>query len=113
MKKACPICGVENTGGRVHGYHKSSHRKIKWTLEDVKAAADRTRDANAVRAIVSDAVDEARRASRTEYHRLYYRLNLERRRQQRREHRAMQRKLRPLISELCDAVDLARVTAQW
>lgn len=113
MKKACPVCGVEATGGRVHGYHMNAHRKRKWTLDDVKVQADRTREANAVRAIVAEAVDEARRASRTEYHRLYYRLNLERRRQQRREHRVMQRKLRPLISELCDAVDLARETAQW
>lgn len=111
--KRCPVCGVENTGGRVHGYHNNSNRKRQWTIDQVKAASEQTRETNAVRAIVSDAVDEARRPSRAEYHRLYYKLNLERRRKQRREQRAMYRKLKPLISALSDAVDLARVTAQW
>lgn len=124
MKRLCPICLAENTGGLPHRWHKMGARKKCRTQEELAAAARAVIEHNAVTAIVRDAVDEARYPdhwrskpkTRAEYHREYYWRKVEKRRATARESRKRARltkKLRPLILDLCRAVDLARVTASW
>lgn len=120
--KRCPICHVENTGGKPHGWHKHGHRKSGFTPEQIAEFAKQTLEVNQVKAIVCDAVDESRqpdgwqskpRMSRKEYHREYYWRHVVIRRQQRVTSKMLRKKLKPLISELCHAVDLGRITATW
>lgn len=123
--KLCPICFTENTGGRPHQHHRLAARKSGHTLEELAIAARATIEQNAVKAIVMDAVDEARhpdhwrpkpKADRAEYHRAYYWRKVEARRNATRETKRrarMSKKLRPLIADLCRAVDLGRITARW
>lgn len=123
--KLCPICFTENTGGRPHRHHKLAARKSGHTLEELAIAARATIEQNAIKAIVMDAVDEARhpdhwrskpKADRAEYHRAYYWRKVEARRNATRETKRrarMSKKLRPLIADLCRAVDLGRITARW
>lgn len=124
MKRLCPICLAENTGGLPHRWHKMGARKKGRTQDELAAAARAVIEHNAVTAIVRDAVDEARYPdhwrskpkTRAEYHREYYWRKIEKRRATARESRKRARltkKLRPLILDLCRAVDLARVTASW
>lgn len=124
VKRLCPICLAENTGGLPHRWHKMGARKKCRTQEELAAAARAVIEHNAVTAIVRDAVDEARYPdhwrskpkTRAEYHREYYWRKVEKRRATARESRKRARltkKLRPLILDLCRAVDLARVTASW
>ena len=124
VKRLCPICLAENTGGLPHRWHKMGARKKGRTQEELAAAARAVIEHNAVTAIVRDAVDEARYPdhwwskpkTRAEYHREYYWRKVEKRRATARESRKRARltkKLRPLILDLCRAVDLARVTASW
>lgn len=58
--KRCPICHVENTGGKPHGWHKQGHRKSKHTLEQLTEFSKATLELNQVKAIIGDAVDLAR-----------------------------------------------------
>jgi hypothetical protein len=114
VRKNCPICGVENTGGWPHTWHKSAHRKKAYTVETIQTMSEHTREWNEVKAILCDAVDDARaKEYRREYHREYYHKNIERRREQRRVSKAMRRRLRPLIADLCRAVELGRISARW
>lgn len=124
VKRLCPICLAENTGGLPHRWHKMWARKKGRTLDELAAAARAVIEHNAVTAIVFDAVDEARHPdhwrskpkTRAEYHREYYWRKVEKRRATARESRKRARlikKLRPLILDLCHAVDLGRVTASW
>jgi len=81
MKKAvklCPVCLIENTGGRPHRYHRLAARKSGHTLDELAIAARAVIEQNAVISIVMDAVDEARHPDywrarkRSEYHLAYY-----------------------------------------
>ena len=120
--RLCPVCGIENTGGQPHRWHRL-HHKVGLTVEQVAELSRQTREANHVVRAVSDAVDDAREPDawrpgeeRAAYHRAYYAKHLERRRMQAREskrRRTLKRKLRPLIDTLCDAVDIGRQTARW
>lgn len=120
--KLCPICLTANTGGLPHTWHKSAHRKKKYTPEQIAEMARQAIEQNQVKAIICDAVDESRqrddwqskpRKSRKEYHREYYWRHVVIRRQQRVTSKMLRKKLKPLISELCHAVDLGRITATW
>jgi hypothetical protein len=119
--KLCPICLTENTGGLPHRHHREGHRKKSRTIEQISEMARQTIEANQVRVIVAQAVDESRQPEpwadkRTRYHRAYYQANLERRREQTRQSKRdqrMRRRLRTLIAGLCYAVDLGRLTARW
>jgi uncharacterized Zn finger protein (UPF0148 family) len=120
--KLCPVCLTENTGGLPHRWHKEAHRKTV-RLEQVAEMARQTVEANRVRLVLADAVDEAREPDgwrpnekRTAYHREYWAKNIERRREQSRlakERMRMKRRLKPLIEHLCHAVDLGRESARW
>jgi uncharacterized protein YoaH (UPF0181 family) len=122
MRKNCPVCGVENTGGKIHTWHTSAHRKKQYSVEQIAEMSARTLESNQVRSIVAEAVDLARqpdgwepkpKKSRKEYHREYYWRHAVIRRQQRVTSKMMRRKLQSLISDLCHAVDLGRITASW
>ena len=124
VKRLCPVCLTESVGGLPHRYHKMGARKKGRTQDELAAAARAVIEHNAVTAIVRDAVDEARYPdywrskpkTRAEYHREYYWRKVEKRRATARESRKRARltkKLRPLILDLCRAVDLGRVTASW
>lgn len=121
-RKNCPICGVENTGGRPHLWHRNGSRTKGYTASDLTKMAEDTRELRLTIAIVCDAVDIARqpdgwrsnpKKSRTEYHREYYWRHADKRRRQRRENKSMRRRVRPLIAGLCRAVDLGRISARW
>ena len=58
--KVCPVCKVENTGGRPHQWHKNGHRKKGYTAEVLSNMATQTIERNQVRAVVAEAVDLAR-----------------------------------------------------
>ncbi len=60
MRKNCPICGVANTGGLPHTWHKSAHRKKQYTVEQIAEMAEKAREINALVQVVSYAVDIAR-----------------------------------------------------
>lgn len=120
--KRCPICLTANTGGLPHVWHKHAHRKKGYTPEQLAEMARQTLEQNQVKAIICDAVDESRqrdnwvskpRMSRKEYHREYYWRHVVIRRQQRVTSKMMRKKLKPLIDDLCHAVDLGRITATW
>jgi len=120
--KRCPICLTANTGGLPHVWHKHAHRKKGYTPEQLADMARQTLEQNQVKAIICDAVDESRqrdnwvskpRMSRKEYHREYYWRHVVIRRQQRVTSKMMRKKLKPLIDDLCHAVDLGRITATW
>lgn len=118
--KRCPICGTESVGGRVHGYHSNGSRKKGYTLEATRVMAEQTQEAARVVMIVGDAVDIARqpdgwtsKPKRREYHRDYYWRNVNKRRAQRVASKSLHRRVRPLIAELCKAVDIGRITAGW
>lgn len=124
VTKLCPVCLTESVGGLPHGWHRYGHRKLKRTIEEVSEAARNTIELNRVKAEVMDAVDRARYLdgwrskpkSRAEYHREYYWRKVEARRATARATRKRARaskKLRPLILDLCHAVDLGRLTATW
>jgi hypothetical protein len=121
-RKNCPICGVQNTGGWPHRWHKEAHRKKGYSVDDLTKMADENRELRHTIAIVCHAVDVARqpdgwrsnpKKSRTEYHREYYWRHADKRRRQRRENKTMRRRVRPLIAGLCRAVDLGRISARW
>lgn len=118
----CPICGIQSTGGKPHNYHKNSARRKGYTQEQVQAWSIQTREQNALVAIICNAVDLARqpdgwqskpKKSRKEYHQAYYWRHADKRRMQRRVSKSLRRRVRPLIAELCKAVDLGRITAGW
>ena len=120
--KLCPICLTANTGGKPHRWHKQAHRKKGYTQDQLAEMARQSIEQNQVKAIICDAVDESRqpdgwqpraRKSRKEYHREYYWRHVVIRRQQRVTSKMMRKKLKPLIYELCHAVDLGRITATW
>ncbi len=118
--KVCPICKAENTGGKPHRWHKVAHRQKGYTTEMLTEMVSQTIQRNQVKAIVSEAVDLARqpdhwtpKPSRREYHRAYYWRHVEKRRRQRNVAKRMRAKLQPLISDLCVAVDLGRISARW
>lgn len=97
MRRNCPICGVESVGGRQHNYHM--HQSL--TTEAQRAASEAIRLGN----------------KRTEYMREYYWRHAEklrdRRREQKRELHRLRKLTKPIIEELCEAVDLARLTTNW
>jgi hypothetical protein len=120
--KLCPICLTANTGGRPHAWHKTAHRKKNYTPEQVAEMARQAIEHNQVKAIICDAVDESRqpdgwqskpKKSRKEYHREYYWRHVVIRRQQRVTSKMLRKKLKPLIADLCHAVDLGRISATW
>lgn len=120
--KRCPICFTESPGGKPHGWHKHGHRKSGLTIEQVSDLARQTLERNQVKAIICNAVELSRqpdgwipkpKKSRKEYHREYYWRHADKRRTQRRVSKSLRRRLRPLIADLCRAVDLARISAQW
>ena len=121
VRRNCPVCGVENTGGQIHRWHKEAHRKKGYVVGELTEMAKATMELNAVKAIICEAVDDARQGDgwrsrprkRTEYHREYYWRNVTKRRKVARESKSMRRKVRPLIAALCHAVDLGRITARW
>ena len=122
VRKNCPICGVENTGGLPHTWHKSAHRKKAYTVGHISRMVDENAEIRTVVNLVCHAVDLARqpdgwrhnpKKSRTEYHREYYWRHADKRRKQRRENKSMRRRVRPLIAGLCRAVDLGRISARW
>lgn len=109
----CPVCLVPQKGGKRCGYHVDQRNR---GLSDdlVRSAALQTIERNQVIQIVAEAVDEAR--TRKEYHRAYYQANKPKRRQQRLESKRKRRILTIhafLIRELCNAVDIGRMTAGW
>lgn len=109
----CPVCFVPRKGGKRCAYHIS--QRARGLSDDlVRSAALQTLERNQVIQIVAEAVDEAR--TRKEYHRAYYQANKPKRRQQRLESKRKRKILTIhafLIRELCDAVDIGRVTAGW
>lgn len=120
--KLCPICLTESVGGLPHRWHKEGHRKKGYTQDQIASMVRQTLEHNQIRAIICDAVDKSRqpdgwqskpKRSRKEYHREYYWRHLVIRRQQRVTSKMLRKKLKPLISELCHAVDLGRITAMW
>lgn len=118
--RLCPVCGTESVGGKVHGYHRNGSRTKGYTLDALQVMAIETQERNQVCMIVGEAVDLARqpdgwtsKPKRREYHRDYYWRNVNKRRAQRTASKAMQRRLRPLIADLCKAVDIGRITAGW
>lgn len=118
--RLCPVCGTESVGGKVHGYHRNGSRTKGYTLDALQVMAIETQERNQVCMIVGEAVDLARqpdgwtsKPKRREYHRDYYWRNANKRRAQRTASKAMQRRLRPLIADLCKAVDIGRITAGW
>lgn len=120
--KRCPICLIENTGGRVHGWHKNGSRKKGYTPEQLTSMAREAIEHNQVTAIICDAVDLARqpthweskpKKSRKEYHREYYWRHADKRRMQAKVSKSLRRRVRPLIADLCRAVDLGRISATW
>lgn len=120
--KRCPICLIENTGGRVHGWHKNGSRKKGYTPEQLTSMAREAIEHNQVTAIICDAVDLARqpthweskpKKSRKEYHREYYWRHADKRRMQAKASKSLRRRVRPLIADLCRAVDLGRISATW
>lgn len=121
VRKNCPICGVENTGGLPHTWHKSAHRKKRYTVGHISRMVDENAEMRTVINLVCHAVDLARQPDnwrpnpkkRTEYHREYYWRHADKRRKQRRENKSMRRRVRPLIAGLCRAVDLGRISARW
>jgi hypothetical protein len=120
--KRCPVCLIENTGGRPHTWHKTAHKKKGYSSERIAEMVRQTIEQNQVKEIICDAVDLARqpdgwrskpKKSRKEYHQVYYWRHADKRRMQRRESKTLRRRVRPLIAELCKAVDLGRITAGW
>ena len=116
--KRCPICKTESKGGWPHRWHKEGHRKKGYTQKDLVAMVE----AYDIKMIVCDAVDLARqplhwqpkpKKSRKEYHRAYYWRHAEKRRTQRKVSKSLRRRVRPLIADLCRAVDLGRISAGW
>ena len=97
MRRNCPICGIESVGGRPHNYHL--HQSL--TPEAQRAASEAVRLGN----------------KRTEYQREYYWRHAEklrdRRREQKRELHRLRKTIKPIIEELCEAIDLARQTVNW
>jgi len=122
VRKNCPVCGIENTGGKVHVWHNNGHRKSGITLERLTVMAQQTMIVNQITADVAEAVDLARQPdgwqpkpwkSRKEYHKAYYWRHVDKRRRQRLSSKMLRRKLKPLIDELCIGVDLGRISANW
>lgn len=60
MRKNCPVCGVENTGGQIHTWHKTAHRKKKYTVEQIAEMSEKAREINALVQMVCYAVDISR-----------------------------------------------------
>jgi hypothetical protein len=106
----------------VHVWHSNGHRKSGITLEQLTVMAQQTMIVNQITAEVSEAVDLARQPddwqpkpwkSRKEYHKAYYWRHADKRRKQRLSSKTLRRQLEPLIRELCIAVDLGRISANW
>jgi dephospho-CoA kinase len=97
MRRNCPVCGVESVKGKACNYHL--HQSL--TPEAQRAASEAVRLGN----------------KRTEYQREYYWRHAEKLRDRRREHKREMYRLRkltkPIIEDLCKAIDLARQTANW
>jgi endogenous inhibitor of DNA gyrase (YacG/DUF329 family) len=121
VRKNCPVCGVESTAGLIHRWHKEAHRKKGYVVGELTEMAKATMEQNRIKAIICEAVDEARQGdgwrskpkTRKEYHRAYYWEHADRRRKQRRESKALRQRVRPLVAALCHAVDLGRLSARW
>lgn len=121
VRRNCPVCGVESVGGRPHRWHKEAHRGKGYSQDELAKMAKATMELNQVKAIVCEAVDDARQGDgwrskprkRTEYHREYYWRHVTKRRKVAREGKSMRKKVRPLIAALCHAVDLGRISARW
>ena len=120
-RKDCPVCGVENTGGKVHSWHKQAAKRSGYTMQDLHQMISTSKTTVELIQIVSDAVDRARYPDgwrskpkkRTEYHREYYWRYADKRRAQRKTSKLLRRRVRPIIAELCKAVDIGRLTANW
>ena len=109
----CPVCLLPKKGGRRCAYHVTQTRR--GLSEDfLRESSAKTIERNQVIQIVAEAVDEAR--SRKEYHRAYYQANKVKRRKQRLESKRSRKILTIhsyLIKQLCDAVDIGRMTTGW
>jgi hypothetical protein len=113
MENRCPVCLLPKKGGRRCEYHVTQTRR-GLTEDFLRESSAKTIERNQVIQIVAEAVDEAR--SRTEYHRAYYQANKSKRRKQRLDSKRSRKILnihRYLIRELCNAVDIGRMTAGW
>jgi hypothetical protein len=120
--KRCPICLTESVGGKPHEWHKSGHKKKGYTTDQISNMVKEVLEQNQIKAIICEAVDLARqptdwrsnpKKSRKKYHREYYWRHVVIRRQQRVTSKMMRKKLKPLIDDLCHAVDLGRISATW
>jgi hypothetical protein len=60
VKKLCPICGTENTGGRPHTWHKNGSRKKKYTHQQITQMSEVVRERNGLVELLCSAVDIAR-----------------------------------------------------
>jgi hypothetical protein len=104
VRRNCPICAVQTTGGRPCHYHKRSGHTAEQTA--------RVRELYAIIAMFCDAIDEARiplRGNRrTEYNRAYYYRNIERRRLQARESKRRNAGRRKLLRLRAKVLELAR-----
>jgi len=113
MANRCPVCLLPRAGGKRCGYH--ANQRARGLSDDfIREQSIKTLERNQVIQIVCEAVDDAR--SRTEYHRKYYQANKAKRRRQRVASKQKRRILNIhgfLIRELCNAVDIGRLTAGW
>lgn len=109
--KRCPICHVENTGGKPHGWHKHGHRKSGFTTEQIAEFARQTLEVNQVKAVIFSAVDLARQPDHVRPK--VTRVRIRRKPKPMIATKNMRRRVRPLIAHLCRAVDLGRITATW
>lgn len=124
-RKNCPICGIENTGGIVHAYHKRAAKRSGYTLEALSGMIAYDSEMRALIEIVGDAVDRARiaddwtpkdiqKAKTWWHHSDLRRLESKRKKALRRKAiRTAKRNAKPLVRELCHAVDIGRLTAHW
>ena len=109
--KLCPICLTESVGGKPHGWHKSAHRKKRYSAEALSEMARAAIEANQLKAVICEAVDIARQPDNVKPR--ARRVRIRKKSKAPTISRAMRRRLLPLISGLCRAVDLGRISARW
>lgn len=109
--KLCPICLTESVGGKPHGWHKSAHRKKRYSVEMLSDMARAAIEANQIKAIICEAVDLARQPDDVKPR--VHRVRIRRKPKAPKVSHEMRKRLRPLISGLCRAVDLGRISARW
>lgn len=109
--KLCPVCLTESVGGKPHIWHKSAHRKKRYSVDALSEMARTTIEANQIKAIICEAVDLARQPDGAKPK--MRRVRIRRKPKAPKVSHEMRKRLRPLISGLCRAVDLGRISARW